>query len=91
MVYAYKNRSNYDFLNFIFLLRYFNDAIKELQRIISYREIKGKYSSYGRVKKVKITALSDAKLFKSIALKSQSANLNNWTRKKEQDRILNEE
>src|SRR5687767_15846481 len=28
MVYAYKNRSNYDFLNFIFSSSNFNDAIK---------------------------------------------------------------
>jgi murein hydrolase activator len=30
MVYAYKNRSNYDFLNFIFSAASFNDAIKRM-------------------------------------------------------------
>ncbi len=37
MVYAYKNRSNYDFLNFIFSAGSFNDAIKRIAYLKSYR------------------------------------------------------
>jgi len=37
MVYAYKNRSNYDFLNFIFSAANFNDAIKRISYLKSYR------------------------------------------------------
>jgi len=37
MVYAYKNRSNYDFLNFIFSANSFNDAIKRIAYLKSYR------------------------------------------------------
>lgn len=37
MVYAYKNRSNYDFLNFIFSANNFNDAIKRIAYLKSYR------------------------------------------------------
>ncbi|MEO6187886.1 MAG: peptidoglycan DD-metalloendopeptidase family protein [Ginsengibacter sp.] len=37
MVYAYKNRSNYDFLNFIFSASSFNDAIKRITYLKSYR------------------------------------------------------
>ncbi len=37
MVYAYKNRSNYDFLNFIFSASSFNDAIKRVAYLKSYR------------------------------------------------------
>lgn len=37
MVYAYKNRSNYDFLNFIFSANNFNDAIKRVAYLKSYR------------------------------------------------------
>lgn len=37
MVYAYKNRSNYDFLNFIFSADNFNDAIKRITYLKSYR------------------------------------------------------
>jgi septal ring factor EnvC (AmiA/AmiB activator) len=37
MVYAYKNRSNYNFLNFIFAANNFNDAIKRIAYLKSYR------------------------------------------------------
>lgn len=37
MVYAYKNRSNYNFLNFIFSADNFNDAIKRITYLKSYR------------------------------------------------------
>ena len=37
MVYAYKHRSNYDFLNFIFSASNFNDAIKRITYLKSYR------------------------------------------------------
>ena len=37
VVYAYKNKSNYDFLNFIFSASSFNDAIKRVTYLKSYR------------------------------------------------------
>ena len=37
VVYAYKNRSNYDFLNFIFSASSFNDAIKRITYLKTYR------------------------------------------------------
>jgi septal ring factor EnvC (AmiA/AmiB activator) len=37
VVYAYKNRSAYDFLNFIFSANNFNDALKRIQYLKSYR------------------------------------------------------
>ncbi|HEX6172227.1 MAG TPA: peptidoglycan DD-metalloendopeptidase family protein [Chitinophagaceae bacterium] len=37
VVYAYKNRSNYDFLNFIFSASSFNDAIKRVTYLKTYR------------------------------------------------------
>lgn len=37
VVYAYKNRSNYDFLNFIFSASNFNDALKRVEYLRSYR------------------------------------------------------
>lgn len=37
VVYAYKNRSNYDFLNFIFSASNFNDAMKRIAYLKSYR------------------------------------------------------
>ncbi|HEX7845524.1 MAG TPA: peptidoglycan DD-metalloendopeptidase family protein [Chitinophagaceae bacterium] len=37
LVYAYKNRSSYDYLNFIFSATSFNDAIKRVSYLKSYR------------------------------------------------------
>ena len=37
VVYAYKNRSNYDFLNFIFSATNFNDALRRVAYLKSYR------------------------------------------------------
>lgn len=37
VIYAYKNRSNYDFLNFIFSASNFNDALKRVEYLKSYR------------------------------------------------------
>jgi septal ring factor EnvC (AmiA/AmiB activator) len=37
VVYAYKNRSNYDYLNFIFSANTFNDAMKRVTYLKSYR------------------------------------------------------
>ena len=37
MVYAYKNRGNYEFLNFIFSAENFNDAVKRVAYLKSYR------------------------------------------------------
>ena len=37
VVYAYKNRSNYDFLNFVFSSSGFNDALKRVEYLKTYR------------------------------------------------------
>jgi murein hydrolase activator len=42
IVYAYKNRSNYDYLNFIFSAGSFNDAIKRIAYLKSYRSYREK-------------------------------------------------
>src|SRR6476620_6139647 len=42
VVYAYKNRSNYDFLNFIFSATNFNDALKRIAYLKSYRSYREK-------------------------------------------------
>ena len=42
VVYAYKNRSNYDYLNFIFSANSFNDAIRRVSYLKSYRAYREK-------------------------------------------------
>lgn len=45
VVYAYKNRSNYDFLNFIFSATNFNDALKRVAYLKSYRAYRQQQAS----------------------------------------------
>jgi septal ring factor EnvC (AmiA/AmiB activator) len=42
VVYAYKNRSNYDYLNFIFSASTFNDVVKRIAYLKSYRAYREK-------------------------------------------------
>jgi septal ring factor EnvC (AmiA/AmiB activator) len=42
VAYAYKNRSNYDYVNFIFSASSFNDAIKRISYLKSYRDFREK-------------------------------------------------
>jgi murein hydrolase activator len=76
MVYAYKNRSNSDFLNFIFSSSSFNDAIKRITYLKTYRtfrEMQGDniLRTQGLLKE-RISELSDTKLKKNIALENQN-------------------
>lgn len=42
VAYAYKNRSNYDYVNFIFSASSFNDAVKRISYLKSYRDYREK-------------------------------------------------
>ena len=95
MVYAYKNRGNYEFLNFIFAASSFNDAIKRIAYLKSYRnyqEIQGEnILRTQEMRKNRIADLSGSKKQKSTTLQSQSKEMAVLeTQKKEQDRIVNE-
>ncbi len=95
MVYAYKNRSSYDFLNFIFAADNFNDAIKRisyLKSYRSYREMQGQnILRTQELRKKKIEEISGVKVKKKSTLVVQNKEVANLeTQKKEQDRILNE-
>lgn len=95
MVYAYKNRSNYDFLNFIFSSSNFNDAMKRISYLKSYRtyrEMQGQNIVRTQtLRKKKIDDLSFAKTEKNEVLEVQNKELTVLeTQKKEKDRVLNE-
>jgi murein hydrolase activator len=45
IVYAYKNRSNYDFLNFLFSSSSFNDAMKRISYLKTYRTYRQQQAS----------------------------------------------
>ncbi len=76
MVYAYKNRSSYDFVSFIFSARSFNDAIKRiayLKSYRSYRELQGQdIVRTQRLLRDRIDDLSGNKLKKNQVLDEKS-------------------
>lgn len=95
MVYAYKNRSNYDFLNFMFSSASFNDAMKRLSYLKSYRryrEMQGQNILRTQsLRKVKIQELSGVKEKKSATLEVQNKELQVLAQQqKEKDQILSE-
>ena len=76
MVYSYKNRSNADFLNFIFSSSSFNDAVKRISYLKSYRayrEMQGEtiLRTQGLLKN-QITQLNSTKQQKDAVLQTQS-------------------
>jgi murein hydrolase activator len=76
MVYSYKNRSDADFLNFIFSASSFNDAIKRinyLKSYRSYREMQGEniLRTQGLLRD-RIGELSNNKQQKDVVLQTQS-------------------
>jgi murein hydrolase activator len=79
MVYAYKNRSNADFLNFIFSSASFNDAIKRVAYMKSYRnyrEMQGENILHTQsLLKDRIAELSGNKQKKNTVLEVQSKEL----------------
>jgi septal ring factor EnvC (AmiA/AmiB activator) len=76
MVYAYKNRSNHDFLNFIFSASSFNDAIKRITYLKSYRnyrEMQGENILLTqRMLRQRIGELSGNKEKKNVVLEIQT-------------------
>ncbi|MEP6617124.1 MAG: peptidoglycan DD-metalloendopeptidase family protein [Ginsengibacter sp.] len=76
MVYSYMNRNNYDFLNFIFSASSFNDAIKRVTYLKSYRnyrEMQGiNISRTQDLLKQRINELSGNKLKKNMVLQEKS-------------------
>ena len=95
MVYAYKNRSNYDFLNFIFSASDFNDAIKRITYLKSYRnyrEMQGENILRTQEQRRKrIAELNGTKVKKNETLKEQSKEMSTLaSEQKEKDRILAE-
>lgn len=95
MVYAYKNRSSYDFLNFIFSAANFNDAIKRISYLKSYRtyrEMQGDNILRTQdLRKKRIQDLNGTKEQKNEVLQVQSKEMALLeTQRKEKDRVIAE-
>lgn len=79
LLFAYKNRSNYDYLNFIFSAATFNDAVKRITYLKSYRQYREQ--QVANIEKTqqliqdKIASLNNSKNQKSLALQDQGKQL----------------
>lgn len=76
LIYSYKNRSNYDFLNFIFSAGNFNDALKRMAYLKTYRTYREEQAANivhaQEMLQQKIAGLSANRQEKTLALKEQS-------------------
>jgi septal ring factor EnvC (AmiA/AmiB activator) len=95
LVFAYKNRSNYDYLNFIFSATTFNDAIKRVAYLRSYRQYREtQVSTIQKTQSLitgKIDVLNSNKTEKRTALSDQSKQLNVLQDdKKEQSQVISQ-
>ncbi len=95
MVYAYKNRGNYDFMNFIFSASSFNDAIKRIAYLKSYRnyrEMQGEnILRTQELRRQRIEELSGTKQKKNVVLQTKDKEMSVLeSQKSEQDKILSE-
>jgi septal ring factor EnvC (AmiA/AmiB activator) len=93
LVFAYKNRSNYDYLNFIFSATSFNDAMKRVAYLRSYRQYRE--TQVNTIQQTqdalegKINTLTSNKTEKKSALVEQGKQLNVLqVDKKEQSDVL---
>ena len=93
MVYAYKNRNNYDFLSFIFSAGSFNDAMKRINYLKSYRAYREMQAENilrtQQLRKKKIADLNGAKMQKNQVLGTQNKELSQLEiQQQEKDRII---
>jgi murein hydrolase activator len=92
MVYAYKNRSNYDFLNFIFSASSFNDAIKRVAYLKSYRSYREMQAENilrtQAMLEDRIKVLSGTKQRKNIVLQEQDKAMTQLERQQQEKKEI---
>ncbi len=92
MVYAYKNRNNYDLLNFIFSSSSFNDAVKRIEYLKfyrSYREMQA--DNILRTQKLlndRIQLLSITRQKKNVVLKEQDKEMDKLEKQQEEKKAV---
>lgn len=94
LAFAFKNRSSYDYLNFIFSAATFNDAVKRITYLRSYRQYREQ--QVDNIEKTqelisqKIASLNNSKNEKNLALQDQNKQLTDLEEdKKEQNNEVN--
>lgn len=88
VVYAYKNRSSYDFLNFLFSATNFNDAIRRIAYMKAYRSYRAEQleviNKTELMYRDKIAQLTNARKEKSAVLTNQSKEMGELVKDKEE-------
>jgi murein hydrolase activator len=95
IAYAYKNRSNYDYVNFIFSASSFNDAIKRFSYLKSYRDYREKQVTNIYRTQVLIGQRKKQQLIrkdqKNLALEKQTKQIEELAvQKKEKNAVVNQ-
>ncbi len=95
IIFAYKNRSNYDYLNFLFSASSFNDAIKRITYLKSYRQYRetqvADINKTENLLQQQIGMLNSNKIEKSNTIKEQGKQLEDFENdKKENDEVVQE-
>ena len=95
IVYSYKNRSNYDYVNFIFSASSFNDAVKRIAYLKSYRAYREKQVSTIQETQQLIAQRKKQQLVrkdqKNVALQTQTKQVQELAvQKKEKDAVVSQ-
>lgn len=95
IVFAYKNRSSYEYLNFLFSARDFNDALKRMAFLKSYRQYREAEAQTilktSELRQQAIADMNNAKLQQTKVLEEQSTQLKVLEQdKKEKDQVVNQ-
>ncbi len=95
IVFAYKNRSSYQYLNFLFSSTSFNDAVKRMTYLKSYRQLRETQVSNivktQQVLQTKIGTLTNSKKEQSVVMQTQQGQLKDLEiDKKDKDQVLNQ-
>ncbi len=93
LVFAYKNRSSYDYLNFVFSADNFNDAIKRISYLKSYRQYRetqaNNITQTQNLLQTKMNALTATKTQKNSTLQEQGKQIKEMELdKKEKDEVV---
>lgn len=93
IVYAYKNRSSYDYLNFIFSANSFNDAVKRIAYLKSYKDYRERQVNTIQETQQLIAARKKQQLSrkdqKNVALQNQAKQVQELSvQKKEKDVVV---
>jgi septal ring factor EnvC (AmiA/AmiB activator) len=92
VVYAYKNRSSYDVLNFIFSAANFNDAVRRIAYMKAYRSYRAEQLAVihktEALYKDKIVQLTNNRKEKSSVLKDQSKEMGELVKDKEEQAVV---